>query len=254
MRALLPEARADVDPADYYAAGDRVPSDERPWVYANMVSTTDGAGTFSGVTAPISSPTDKAVFSLLRALSDVILVGAGTVRTEGYGPARTPQRYQEERAARDQRPFPAIAVVTASLQLDWSSPFFTDARTRPIVVTTAASPAEARARAAEVADVVVAGDDRVDLGVALAELRRAGHAFVLTEGGPTLLGDLVGGGLLDELCLTISPLIAAGDGPRIVDAPELPAPERLQLAHVLEEDGELFLRYLRTATGSVQGT
>jgi riboflavin biosynthesis pyrimidine reductase len=80
--------------------------------------------------------------------------------------------------------------------------------------------------------------------VALAELRRAGHTFVLTEGGPTLLGELVGGGLLDELCLTISPLIAAGGGPRIVDAPELAEPERVRLAHVLEEDGELFLRYL----------
>ena len=245
MRALLPEPRADVDAADYYGADDRPVPDGRPWVYANMVSTTDGAGTFNGLTAPISSPTDKAIFSLLRALADVILVGAGTMRTETYGPARTPQRYQDERVARGQRPLPAIAVVTGSLQLDWGSPFFVEAKARPLVITMAASDAGARARAAEVADVVVAGDDAVDLGGALAELRRMGHALVLTEGGPTLLGELVRGGLLDELCLTISPLIAAGDGPRIVDAPALPDPERLRLAHVLEEDGELFLRYLR---------
>lgn len=245
MRSLLPEQRDGAEFADFYRLDDRPVPESRPWVYANMVSTTDGAGTFEGVTAPISSPVDKVLFSLLRSQADVILVGAGTVRAEGYGPARTPPRYQEERAARDQQPFPAIAVVTASLQLDWGSPFFTEAKARPLVVTMAASDAEARRRAADVAEVVVAGDARVDLAVALRELRGLGHSWVLTEGGPMLLGELVRGGLLDELCLTISPLIAAGDGPRIVDAPALAEPERLRLASALEEDGELFLRYLR---------
>ena len=245
VRSLLPNVLDDAEFAAFYDAESRPVPEGRPWVYANMVATTDGAGTFDGVTAPISSPVDKALFSLLRAQSDVILVGAGTVRAEGYGPARTPQRYQDERVGRGQQPFPAIAVVTGSLQLDFSSPFFTEAVSRPIVVTMGTSDERARERAAEVAEVVVAGDDRVDLAAALRVIRGLGHSWVLTEGGPTLLGELVHCELLDELCLTISPLIAAGDGPRIVDAPSLDAPRRMRLAHVLEEDGELFLRYLR---------
>jgi riboflavin biosynthesis pyrimidine reductase len=245
MRSLLPAFEEDVDPASFYCADDRTLPADRPWVFANMVSTTDGAGTFNGVTGPISSPTDKALFSLLRSLADVILVGAGTVRAEGYGPARTPQRYQDQRTARGQQPFPTIAVVTASLQLDWLSPFFTEARARPLVVTMESSDPGARERASEVADVVVTGTDAVDMTLALQQLRRLGHSCVLTEGGPMLLGELVRADLLDELCLTISPLIAAGDGPRIVDAPSLAEPAPLRLAHVLEERGDLFLRYLR---------
>ena len=245
MRLLLPEVREDVDPAEVYGADDRTPPEGRPWVFANMVSTADGAGAFEGVTAPISNPTDKQIFSLLRSYADVILVGAATVRTEGYGPARTPERYQAERAARGQTPFPAIAVCSGSLQLDWGSPFFTEAKARPVVVTMAASSEDTRRRAAEVADVVVAGEKRVDLAEALGRLGERGHSLVLTEGGPTLLGELAAGDLLDELCLAVSPMIAGGDAPRITTHLLLDAPQRYRIAALLEDDDFLFLRYLR---------
>ena len=245
MRMLLPAARAEVEPAEVYDAGDRTAPPGRPWVFANMVSTADGAGAFAGVTAPISSPADKQVFSLLRALADVILVGAATVRAERYGPARTPERYQRERVARGQAPFPAIAVCSGSLQLDWGSPFFTEPKARPLVLTMEAAPADARERAAEVADVVIAGEEQVDLGDALRQLRERGHELVLTEGGPTMLGELIAAGALDELCLALSPLVAGGDAPRIVTGLVLEAPLRYRLATVLEDDDFLFLRYLR---------
>ncbi len=244
MRQLLPGDESEIDPAALYAV-DRAVPDDRPFVFANMVASADGAVTFEGVTEPLSCPADKRVFSLLRSLADVVLVGAGTVRAEGYGPARTPARYQAERQERGQAAFPTIAVVTGTLQLDWSSPFFTEAKVRPVVVTMASSDPGARERASNVADVVVAGEDSVDLGETLATLRKRGCRLLLTEGGPTLLGELVAGDLVDELCLTVSPLLTGGDGPRITGQFDLDAPRSLSLAHVLEEDGFLFLRYVR---------
>jgi riboflavin biosynthesis pyrimidine reductase len=214
-------------------------------VFANMVSTTDGAGSFGGVTEPISSATDKQLFSLLRSMADVILVGAATVRAERYGPARTPERYQRQRTDRGQAPFPAIAVCSGSLQLDWGAPFFTEAKSRPLVVTMAASPDDARRRAAEVADVMVAGDDRVDLAEVLRKLRERGCSLLLTEGGPTLLGELATLDVVDELCLALSPIVAGGDAPRITTGLDLDTPQRYRVAALLEDDDFLFLRYLR---------
>jgi riboflavin biosynthesis pyrimidine reductase len=111
------------------------------------------------------------------------------------------------------------------------------------VVTVAQAPAAQRARATAVADVVVAGDRDVDLAAALAALADRGHQAVLAEGGPTLNGQLARAGLLDELCLTLSPRLASGDAKRILDGPSLPAPAGLRLCSVCEQDGFLFLRY-----------
>jgi riboflavin-specific deaminase-like protein len=223
LRELFP-APGEVDPEQAYA----VPAG-RPWLRANMVATLDGAVTApDGLSAAISSPADRALFATLRGLADVVLVGAGTARTEGYRPARLP-----------------IAVVTARLDLDLTSPLLAEAEHRTIVLTAASAGAE-RIRAAEqVTDVVVCGDDRVDLVTAVAALHRRGLLHVLCEGGPTLLGAMVAGGLLDELCLTVSPLlVGGGDVARILGGPGLPSTVRLRLAHLLEAEGVLFARYL----------
>lgn len=215
------------------------------WLRANMVSSADGAATLSGASAGLSSDTDRRLFALLRTLSDVILVGAATVRAERYKPARPPQDPWGD--LRDGRPpTPPIAVVTRSLDLDPDSPLITaapaDART--IVITTAHAPADIRAALEPRADVIVAGEDGVDFKAAVAALADRGHRRLLAEGGPHLLAELLAAGLLDELCLTVGPLLA-GPGPgRIVaggDAASLP----LDLAHVLAEDGFLFCRYTR---------
>jgi riboflavin biosynthesis pyrimidine reductase len=114
---------------------------------------------------------------------------------------------------------------------------------RPIVVTVAGAPPDALAHAARVAEVVVAGDRDVDLAVALDALGGRGHRAVLAEGGPILNAQLAAAGLLDELCLSLSPRLVGGDAKRILDGPPLPGPAPLRLCSVCEQDRFLFLRY-----------
>lgn len=231
MRALFPGPTDDVDLAAVYDVPRGAP-EGRPWVFANMVSSLDGSATADGVSGGLGSAADKAVFRLLRSLADVVVVASGTMRAENYGPVR----------GHDPAP---IAVVSRSLDFDCGSHFFTEAVARPIVLTCEAAPPERRAEAARVADVIVAGEAGVDLDAALAELAARGHRAALCEGGPTLLAELVTAGLLDELCLTLAPVLVAGAGIRILRGPPLPHPVRLPLVSVLEEDGDLFLRYAR---------
>jgi riboflavin biosynthesis pyrimidine reductase len=174
------------------------------------------------------------VFRTLRAAADVVVAAAGTVRAERYRPIQEP------------RPTP-IAVVSRSLELEWDAPLFTDAPARTIVLTCEGADPGARRHAATLADVVVAGGDVVDLGLAMAALADRGHHVALCEGGPRLLAQVAAAGALDELCLTLSPVLAAGRAPRILDGGDLPAPSRLALASVLEDDGFLLLRYLVAA-------
>lgn len=249
----------------------RYPAAPGPYLRANMVASADGAASLGGRSGGLSGRADKLVFNLLRGLADVILVGAGTARTEGYGPARPQQaaaHWPQLRAGRP--PAPPIAVVTRRLELDLSAPLLTEAapESRTIVITTGAAPAGRRSAAAAAgADVVVAGEDAVDPRLAIEALVRRGYRRILTEGGPRLLGELTGAGLLDELCLTVSPLLAGGTGGRIVDAagaaatgtagavqagaaaaPAAASPGslgQLTLGLVLEDEGYLLCRYAR---------
>lgn len=214
----------------------------RPFVRCNMITSLDGAISLNGRSGMLGGPPDTRVFQTLRALADVILVGAGTMRTERYGPARLDDDVRKQRLDRGQRPVPAIAVVTRSGNLDWSSPFFTDAEERPIIFTTDDSDETARVRAQKVADVVITGDAQADAGAMLGYLQETGRRSVLLEGGPALNAELVQAGLLDELCLTLSPRLVAGDGPRLLAGPELMEPLDLDVIHLLEEDGFLFYR------------
>jgi riboflavin biosynthesis pyrimidine reductase len=136
-----------------------------------------------------------------------------------------------------------IAVVSRSCRLDWDTPFFTAASIRPTVFTVADAPADNVARTAEVADVVVAGESDVDLRRAVDVLGERGARLVLAEGGPTLNGQLASEGLLDELCLTLSPTLVSGDSKRILAGPALPAPQELELRSVCQDESFLFLRF-----------
>jgi len=240
MNALLPQPAEVVDLVEAYA----VPSGtgNRPFVRCNMISTLDGAISINGRSGLLGGPADRGVFQVLRSLADVILVGAGTARSEDYGPVTLEDQLRAQRVARGQSDVPPIAVVTGSGNLDWSSPFFMEAEARPVVVTTLASDAGARRRAEAVADVLIAGEDRVDPAEALHQLWQAGHRSVLLEGGPGLNADVVHAGLLDELCLTLSPRLVAGDGTRVLAGPELMPPLQLRLVRLLEQDDFLFAR------------
>jgi riboflavin biosynthesis pyrimidine reductase len=242
--AYPPPDRADpagtVKPADDIGA-------HPAWVRANMVASVDGAAAVADASAGLSGAADRLLFMTLRGLADVIVVGSRTARIEDYGPARPRDDWARLRAGRP--PTPPIAVITSKLEVNLASRLFTEAppHARTIVVTTSAAPPGRRSLAAQHARVVIAGDERVDLRAAVTALGSLGLTRMLTEGGPGLLGQLVLAGLLDELCLTVSPLLAGGGAGRILTGPALSPLRRLRLARVLEDNGSLFCRYVRAA-------
>jgi riboflavin biosynthesis pyrimidine reductase len=223
VRQLFPFPLDSVDPLSVYGP---VPIAEgRPSVRLNMIASIDGATAVSGVSGSLGGGADRQLFSLLRSLADAVLVAAGTLRAEKYGPGTLP-----------------IAVVSRSCQLDWGSPFFTEATLRPMAITVADAPAANRAAAKTVADVIVAGTDHVDLSVALRALGQRGVGSVLAEGGPSLNDQLAAAGLLDELCLTLSPALVGGDAKRILNGPGPSVLHLVGLCSLCEQDGFLFLR------------
>jgi riboflavin biosynthesis pyrimidine reductase len=232
--------------AALYAYPDAAPG-AAPWLRASMVASVDGAASLGGRSGGLSGPADRLVFSVLRSLADVILVGAGTARAEGYRPVRGAEVWA---ALRDGRaPVPPIAVVTGKLDLNGHSPLLAGSAegARTIVLTTEAAPAARRAAVARHADVVVAGPDTVSPAGAVAALAARGYRRVLVEGGPGLLGQITAAGLLDEICVTVSPVLEGGHAGRILAAAQTrrDAATGLSLGHVLEDQGFLLCRYLR---------
>jgi len=242
--------------AELYAYPDPQAQAE-PWLRANMVVSADGGATLAGLSGGLSGQADRLVFTVLRSLADVILVGAGTARAERYRPAGGPNIWS---ALRDGRaPVPPIAVITRGLDLDPEGPLLAGASPEAptIVLTTAAAPAGRRAAVARHAEVVVAGTDRLTPAAVVGALAERGYRRLLTEGGPSLLAQITAAGLLDDLCLTISPVLEGGAAGRILAAgpagPDQAGPDQagtrpptgLRLAHVIEDRGYLLCRYLR---------
>ncbi|NUL48411.1 pyrimidine reductase family protein [Cellulosimicrobium funkei] len=216
----------------------------RPWVRFNFVSSADGAATLDGHSRGLGTAADRRLFALLRRPADVILVGAGTLRVEGYAGELVSA---EDRAWREDRGLPGhpgIAVVSGSLGLDPDGEFLRTAPVRPLVLTTAGADAGRRRAIEEVADVVDCGERRAEPARISAELAGRGHRLVHSEGGPALFGTFAAAGLADELCLSLSPLAAGPSGIRIMGGPGLPEAAALDLVGLLEEDGALFLRYV----------
>ncbi len=244
MRRLLPGPLAEVDPIEAYDV-DRQAPEGRPWVLLNMVASIDGATAVDGVSGGLGGEGDRAAFRAVRAVPDVILVAAGTVRAEGYGPPRPTDEVRAVRRARGQTEVPGLAIVTGSVDLDPTAPLFREAERPPIIVTAERADADrlAAVRAAG-AEVVFAGSDTVHMDRALSELGRLGTEVVLVEGGPSLNGQLVAADLIDEVCVTIAPTMVAGEAARLADGGEA-VRSAFDLAHVLELGGDLCCRYVR---------
>ncbi|MGH9073559.1 MAG: pyrimidine reductase family protein [Acidimicrobiales bacterium] len=242
MRRLLPlpvEDDVDLDAAYW------VEEPGHQHVRGVMVASVDGAAQRAGRSGGLSGPTDTALFGLLRGHADVLVVGATTARVEAYGGDKPSAERRAWRRARDLSEVPPIAVVTRSAALDPGGPLFADTWARPIILTCAAAPADRRQKLARRVELIVAGEEDVDLPAALDALAERGLRRVSCEGGPCLLGGIVAAGRLDELCLTVSPMALGGPATRILDGALLEPPLRLGLAQVLEDDGFVFLRYLR---------
>ncbi|HWB66782.1 MAG TPA: pyrimidine reductase family protein [Mycobacteriales bacterium] len=231
----LPTTAAELD--DYYGNAPR-------GVRANMIFTVDGAGAFAGRTKQITDPADQVLLQRLRVHADVVLVGAGTVRAERYGPVRFSDEEVQWRTNNGYAARPPLAIVTARAAFAADAKVFDPQAPRTILVTTERG-AEAAHRLDEVADVVVAGDDLVDPRVMIEALAARGLHRVLCEGGPFLLSRLVEHDLVDDMCLTLSPYLA-GSQPLTPEPPSArDQPTRLALRHILERDGLLYLRYSR---------
>ena len=231
------------DPADQVHDDDLVAAIDHEGVRVNFVSSIDGAATRDGRSGGLSGPADRRYFELLRRVADVVVVGAGTVRDEGYSAMRVSEASAAWRVARSRGEHPVFAIVTASLELDPASTIFTEAPVRPVLITT--ERAAGKARFEDVADVVVAGSSHVDAALAVSALRERGLRRILCEGGPSLFGSFLAADVVDELCLTVSPSLEGGDAPRIATG-ETP-PREMVLAGVLRSGNALLLRYARAS-------
>jgi riboflavin biosynthesis pyrimidine reductase len=243
MRQLLPAPLDDVDPFACYGTDERTPWSDRPWLMANMIASLDGATHVGGVSAGLGAPADRLAFRAIRAVADLILVAAGTARSEHYHPISTTPDTVRARRARGQTDRPRLAILTRHVDLDLDGELFT-APDPPIVLTTEQAPT-GRVRHAESRTTVLRfAGDRVDIPEALRALGGLGARVVLSEGGPTLIGQLAVADVLDELCLTVSPLVVGGDAARVTDVVTT-VTRRFALARALEEDSMLLLRYVR---------
>lgn len=241
VRALLP----DPGPLDDAALAGAMswPDTERPWLRASMVTGLDGAiSGADGRSGSLSTPADRAVFALCRALCDVVLVGWGTARAEGYRPATVGERWAPWRPA-DAPATPRIAVVSAGLDIDPALPLIASGGGSTVILTTTDSDPSARARLAEHVEVLMAGEGRVDLGRAVHLLAERDWRRVHCEGGPRLLAQLLDAGLVDELSLTLAPILPNGAGPRLLGPDGLAAPHQLRLVRLMEDSGYLFAGY-----------
>jgi len=244
MHSLVPGPAAD-DRAleELYAYPPELTS---PYVQVNFVASADGAATVSGRSRGLSSPADKKVFALGRDLADVVLVGAGTAIAEEYRGVKRTELRAERRARLGLSEIPPVAVVTGRGSVPPSSPLITDVVVPTIVITSEVSPLTWRKEVAEAgADVIVAGEDRVDVALALSELGDRGLLRVNCEGGPTLFGDLVAAGTVDQLCLTVAPKLAGAGAVRIAAGRPSAEPLDLVLESALSDEGFLMLRYRR---------
>jgi riboflavin biosynthesis pyrimidine reductase len=271
LRVSAPVSAAQA--AEELRLWERPPVDERPRVFLNMVCTTDGRASVGGRSGPIGNRADREMFHALRASVDAVLVGAGTVRTERYGRLVRDEGRRRLRCTRGLAEEPLACIVSARLALPADIPLLADPAARVVVLTpspagvvgeaadgargetgagargeaAAAGHAAPPEGAAHVEYVRAARDGRLDLPAALAEVRaRWGVRTVLCEGGPHLNGELLAAGLVDEMFLSLAPLLAGGAAeasPRIVVGPELDPPVRLRLAHLWESESNLLLHY-----------
>jgi riboflavin biosynthesis pyrimidine reductase len=231
---------------DFYAYPDDLQS---CWVRGNMIASLDGGATDQkGTTGGLAGPGDRALFGLMRHAADVILVGAATVRMENYSGAQMSIAERQARQRRGQAEVPPIAVVTQTGEFHHDAKLFTRTEVPPLILTCAQTVTDIRRRLGSLAEVIDASgreSDMVDSATVLKILAERQLYRVLTEGGPQLLSELIEDDLLDELCLTVAPVLVGGVARRIATGPG-EVHTTMRRTHVLTDDeGYLYTRYAR---------
>ncbi|MGU3433315.1 pyrimidine reductase family protein [Actinomycetes bacterium M1A6_2h] len=224
-----------------------------PWIRLNFVASIDGAATDDGKSAGLGTPADKQVFDVLRNHADAVLVGSGTARAENYGGVAVSDDVRVWRLGHGRSAVPPVVVVSSSANVDPTSKLVVEAETPPIVVTPESAPADRVAALRDAgATVITTPGETVssqDIRQALAD---AGLLRVLCEGGPSLFGQLLDDDMVDELCITTSPSLVAGDAGRIAHSTTTRA-RPMRPAHILtDDDGTILVRWVRDDPGTVK--
>ncbi|GAB3532967.1 pyrimidine reductase family protein [Arthrobacter tecti] len=219
----------------------------RPWVRFNFIASLDGSASYQGVSAPLGNDGDRRLFGLIRRLCDVIVVGAGTVRAEGYAGELVNEKDSQWRQEHGYSLHPALAVISGTLDLDPTGELFERSPVRPIIFTAAAAPNERLEALREVADVVVCGEKAVDAHRSTEWLQERGLGRILCEGGPGVFGSFIAQDQVDELCLSVSPLLTAGQGSALASHGDHTPLRRFTLASLLEADSALYGRWIHAS-------
>ncbi len=244
VRELLPERR-DLPLDEVHEGLTLDAGTERAWLALGMVSSLDGAAAVGGTSGDLGGDGDHQAFRRLRGAADAILVGAGTVRDENYGPPRGTEERRADRERRGLAPRPRLVILSRRLDLAPDHRVFADQEHPPLIVTTREHDQRRASALAEVAELWTVGEEEVDLPRLLIRLAEVGLRRVLCEGGPGVNGALLELDLVDEVFLTVAPTAHAGEAPRIARSGSEPPPRRFALTSLHEHDGELLLRYRR---------
>ncbi len=238
-----------VEPLEIYPLATRTVPVGRPWVMLNMITSIDGATAIDGLSGGLGGPGDRSVFSAIRASCDWILVAAGTARAERYGIPRPSRAARDARLATGRTPTPRLAVVSGSLELEPDLPMLADRENGEdpvVIITGSTAPPQRAEELSKSAEVITVDDPRPTPEATLAILHDMGAGVVLVEGGPGYNAQFAAAGLIDELCVSVAPRVAAGDSRRMVAGGPPLDNLGFVLDHLLEHDSMLFARYLRT--------
>ncbi len=243
LTQVFPVAGAQPDISSAYAW-----PEHGAWVRAMMVMSLDGAISGSdGRSGSISSATDRLIMKQVRSFSDVVLIGASTMRAENYSPMKVIPEILDERRSQGLDDASVTAIVSASLDLPWELPAFSESYRQPIVITTSDCDEAKADEASKHCELIRVTDIKNNPGAIIDSLAAMGLNRIICEGGARLLGDLTKAGCIDEFDVAISPTLA-NNGQALLHA-NFDAPQKLKLAHVLQDEGFLFTRYLRADSG-----
>ena len=247
MKQIFPY-ESEVDPIEVYNNDIRETFESRPWILLNMVNSVEGFISFEGKAAGLSGPADKNIYQIIRGLADIILVGAGTIRTENYKAPRTPEgTLAEFRESRNQEKRPRIAVISGELNLDPEMGLFAENHPEdkpPLIYSKNASLEKNGSLFSSSAEVIGFQEDELNILKIVENLSKQKAKIVVCEGGPSLNAHLLAADVIDEFCLSISPRAVGGE----ISAPLLEqpvdSPTALSLDRIILEDEFLFCRYL----------